>query len=241
MRSILPIPYIKTVKYGIDNWQDAHTYARDINLEANYSTFSVCTHENPKSLGTIKLNMPGKHNLLNALAATTLSLDIGVPFVTIAEALESFSGVDRRFTYKGSYKGADIFDDYGHHPREIEHTLTIARRRTNKGLTVVFQPHRYSRTSKLWSQFVELFASSTIDNLIITDIYPASEAPIEGVTSQQLVADIKAKNPHMAVTHLPYEKEFATIKTKLEAELCDGDLLLLQGAGKINKLAQELL
>lgn len=241
IRSILPIPYIKTIKYGLNNWQLADLYVRNINLECDHSIFEVWQRGQKKPLGTIKLAMPGQHNVLNALAATTLGLDLGVSFAQISSALESFKGIERRFSYKGSFNGVEIFDDYGHHPQEIANTLIIAKKRTKNGLIVIFQPHRYTRTAKLWDHFVDLFATSQIDHLIITDIYPASESPIEGITSQRLVQVIKLDNPHISVTYAPYEPHFTSIKKKLFAVTNSGDLLLMQGAGKVNNLANELL
>ncbi len=241
IQSILPIPHIKTIKYGIENWQHADLYARDINLESDHSLFEVWYRGKKQPLGIIKLNMPGQHNVLNALAATTLALDLGVTFENIAKALTSFKGIERHFCYKGSFNGVEIFDDYGHHPKEILNTLIVARKRAHKDLTVVFQPHRYTRTHKLWDHFVELFAQSKINHLIITDIYPASERPIDGITSKLLVEAIKQKNPNLSISYAPYEPHFETIKTKLLPILKPGDLLLLLGAGKVNNLAQELL
>jgi len=241
IQSILPIPHIKTIKYGIDNWQHADTYARNIKLEPDYSVCEVWQRGKKRPLGILNLNMPGHHNVLNALAAITLALDLDISFEQISTALAFFKGIERRFSYKGSFKGVEIFDDYGHHPKEIFNALTVARKRAKKGLTVVFQPHRFTRTHKLWDHFVNLFATSLIDHLIITDIYPASEPAIKGVTSARLAQAIKQKNPHISVTYAPYEPSFDSIKSKLIPLLQSDDLLLLLGAGKVNNLAQELL
>jgi len=105
----------------------------------------------------------------------------------------------------------------------------------------VFQPHRYSRTSKLWNQFIDLFAKSSINHLVITDIYPASEDPIEGISSNELVKAIKHKNPNLNVEYAPFEKDFYTIKGLIKKNVRPNDLLLLQGAGKINNIIKELL
>jgi UDP-N-acetylmuramate--alanine ligase len=241
IQSILPIPYIKTMKYGIENWQQADLYAREINLAPDHSTFSVWQQEKKHPLGTLRLDMPGQHNVLNALAAVILSLDLGISFKQIAKALTTFKGIERRFCYKGSFKNVEIFDDYGHHPTEILNTLTVAKKRAKKSLTVVFQPHRYTRTCKLWDHFVKLFAESQVDHLVITDIYPASESPIEGITSHRLVEAIKQENPHLSISYVPYEPHFNSIKKQLDSILNPGGLLLLLGAGKVNMLAQELL
>jgi len=241
IQSTLPIPHIKAIKYGIQNKKQADIYAQNIDLQPDHSDFEVWHRNNKKPLGTTRLSMPGEHNILNALAAITLALDLGVPFNQISSALESFKGIERRFTFKGSFDGVEIFDDYGHHPREIANTLIVAKKRTKKGLIVVFQPHRYTRTAKLWDHFVNLFASNPIDHLIITDVYPASENPIEGINSKKLIEAIKHKNPNLSLAYAPFEPHFASIKKTLENHVSNGDLLLLQGAGRVNNLARELL
>lgn len=237
VRSILPIPYLKVIRYGIEH--PADVWAENIQLNADHSIFDVCTPQ--KRHGTIKINMPGKHNVLNSLAAIALALDIELPFETIEKALANFGGIERRFTYNGTFKGADIFDDYGHHPKEILNTLAVAKKRTKGKLTVVFQPHRFSRTHRLWDEFVHTFAHSTIDNLIITDIYPASETPIPEVTSKNLVAAIQKMNPNMEVFYVPLEADFKNIIGRLDSVVHDEDLILLQGAGNVNKLAKKLV
>jgi UDP-N-acetylmuramate--alanine ligase len=238
IRSLLPINHLKTIKYGIEH--EADIMARDINLSGDHSTFTVWQKGAHESLGTIYLNMPGKHNVLNSLAAIALARELNVPFKTIANALHTFKGIERRFSFKGMYKGAEIFDDYGHHPQEIQCTLLVAQKRTKHKLTVVFQPHRFTRTEKLWDQFIETFIQSKIDHLIITDIYAASESPIPEITSTNLVKAIKKRNPHFTISYAPYDNNFSAIKQQLEPLVTHDDLVLLLGAGKINKLADKL-
>ncbi len=215
-------------------------YATDIQLYPDYSIFTVHQKDNAQPLGSVKLSMPGNHNVLNALGAIALARDLAVPFDTIAQALANFKGIERRFSYCGTFKGAEIFDDYGHHPKEIENTLAVAKRRAKNKLTVIFQPHRFTRTQKLWDLFLETFCASSIDHLIITDIYPASEPPIENITSKRLVAALQEKNPPFSISYVPYEPDFASIKQQINSTLQKDDLLLLLGAGKINKLAEKL-
>ncbi len=238
VRSILPIPHLKTIKYGVT--PDADIYATDVDLQADRSIFTVWNAQEKEPLGVVLINMPGRHNVLNSLAAIALANDLEIPFGTIASAIKSFRGIERRFSYKGQFRGADIFDDYGHHPQEILNTLIVAKNHTKGKLTVVFQPHRYTRTCKLWNNFLDLFANSKIDNLIITDIYPASEAPIENITSARFVQELHQKNPALAVSYIPFSDDFDQIKTAVEKLIGNGDLLLLQGAGKINKLADKI-
>jgi UDP-N-acetylmuramate--alanine ligase len=237
IQSILPLPHIKLIKYGVENWQNADIYARDLNLGANSSTITVCKKGIENPLGSMTINMPGKHNVLNALAATGLALELGIPFDIIARALASFNGVERRFTYRGTFRHAEVFDDYGHHPQEIQATLAVAKKRTKGRLIVVFQPHRFTRTDKLWNNFVNTFLENAIDSLVITDIYPASEQPIPGVTAENLVKAIKIQNKN---THVVY-KEVEALRNFLEEITRPDDLILCLGAGKhIGSLAKEL-
>jgi UDP-N-acetylmuramate--alanine ligase len=184
--------------------------------------------------------MPGRHNILNSLGACTLALELGIPFDTITQALKTFKGVERRFSYRGLFQGAEIFDDYGHHPKEIASTLAVAKQRAKKSLTVIFQPHRYTRTHKLWDDFVQTFMATNIDHLVITDIYAASETPIKNIDSKKLVESIKKLNPLFSVTYLPYDEHFTHLKQHIRQHIGQDDLLLLLGAGKLNKLACQL-
>ncbi len=232
IRSILPMPHLKTITYGIEH--PADIMARDIDLQPDCSYFTI--NEKGKELGAVTLNMPGKHNVLNALAATAVTRDLEIPFSTTAKALKNFQGVERRFSYHGRYKGAELFDDYGHHPVEIQNTLLVARKRTKNKLTVVFQPHRFTRTHALWDQFIDMFLQSNIDTLLITDIYPASEHPIPEVTGKNLTRALLQRNPNFKVIYVPLEDDFASIKEVLIPLIDPNDLILLQGAGKMNKL-----
>jgi len=239
IRSILPIDHIKAIHYGLTT--DADVYATDIILHADHSEFIAHKKNSPTPLGMVFLAMPGIHNVQNALGAIALALELDISFDTIALALQSFKGVDRRFTYRGSMHGIDIFDDYGHHPNEILHTLKVARKRTKNKLTVVFQPHRFTRTYHLWDHFLEVLNTTDIDHLVITDIFPASETPIEGITSARLVDALKERNRALSVSYIPYEADFQQIISHLIPHLQTDDLLLLLGAGKITKMVEKLL
>ncbi len=238
IQTILPIPHIKTITYGITT--DADLKASDIQLKPDHSVFTVHRKHEQDTLGTLVVPMPGIHNVLNSLAATALALDLEIPFSIIASALKTFKGIERRFSYRGLFKGAELFDDYGHHPKEIEHTVTVARARAKNKLTVVFQPHRYSRTHKLWDNFIHTFMHSPIDHLIITDIYAASEQPINGVTAAEFTKALQAQHPNYKVTYVPYDAHFDQIIKALDGQITQDDLVLFLGAGKINKLAHQL-
>jgi len=248
VRAILPLSHVPTVRYGLGD--DADLQGCNVVLEPTQSTFDVYrntlkpgTLERVKQwMGSIKLSIPGEHNVRNALAAICIALEFEVPFETIAQALASFKGVERRFEYKGMCQGTEIFDDYGHHPTEIRTTLRVAQKRAKNNLHVIFQPHRFSRTQKLWDDFVQTFAAVpadeyTIKTLLITDIYPASEVPIDGITAERLVAAIQAVNPGLAVQYIPSYQGLADVARQA---LQDGDLLLTIGAGKVNVVAEAL-
>lgn len=249
VRAILPLPHVPTVKYGLS--QDADIIGDNLRLDAASSTFDLyCSSMIPgsltkekKLLGSITLSIPGLHNVRNALAAIGVCLEFDVPFSIIAQALETFKGVERRFEFKGSVNGTEIFDDYGHHPTEIYSTLLVAQKRAKKRMHIVFQPHRFSRTEKLWQEFVDVFAAPAagtyqIDTLYITEIYPASEAPIPGITAENLVAAVRAQNPQIDVRYMP---TYGDIARDLQGVMHEGDLLLTIGAGKINQVGEALL
>jgi UDP-N-acetylmuramate--alanine ligase len=238
IQSLLPIPHLKIITYGLTPAADI--YATDITLNSASSVFTVWRKNSNEPLGTVDYAMPGIHNILNALAAIAISLDVGVSFATIAQALNEFKGVDRRFSACGQYKGAELFDDYGHHPQEIYHTLKVAKNRTKNKVTVIFQPHRYIRTHKLWNQFVDIFVSSSIDHLIVTDVYSAGESPIAHITGKNLADAIAQKNPSFSVSYAPYEENFAQLHEHLDTLINPDDLVLFLGAGKINKMAKVL-
>ncbi len=233
-RSLLPLKHTRVITYG--STKDADVYAQDIELMADESRCKVWHKRTNTLLGSFTFKMPGKHNVLNALAAVAVGQALTIPFDTIAHSLSTFKGVDRRFSYKGLYKGAELFDDYGHHPVEIHHTLLVARKRAKKKLIVVFQPHRYTRMYHLWQDFIDVLKSHPIDVLLITDIYAASEAPIPTIQSSRFVTELKAQ----AATHIeyvPHHEDFSTLKRALEHVTDQDDLILLLGAGKINKFA----
>lgn len=238
VRSLLPISHIKTIKYGLDPAADIQ--AQEVILEPQFSTCKV-QHQGTY-LGSLTVPMPGNHNVLNALAATAVCLELEIPFDGIKAALESFKGVERRFSYNGTYKGAEIFNDYGHHPEEIKNTIEVAKKRKNKKgkLTVVFQPHRYTRTYALWDLFIETLLQSPIDHLIITDIYAASEQAIPEITAHNFVKALLKRHPHFSVAYVPYQEGFSLIQKNLDHLIGPDDLVLFQGAGNVYKCAHLL-
>ncbi len=139
------------------------------------------------------MRIPGAHNVLNAAAAVAVGMGLDVPVERMQDALEQFSGVDRRFQVKGQVNGVRVIDDYGHHPTEIRATLAAARQCGFRRVHVIFQPHRYSRTQLLMDEFATAFRDA--DSLVLLDIYPASEAPIPGITSHVLAERIAQNGP----------------------------------------------
>jgi len=236
IRSLLPLPHIKTITYGFSD--DADICAKNLKLEKLSSSCTVYAYK--EKLGNITIQMAGHHNLQNTLGAIALAHELEIPFETIATSLASLKGIDRRFSYHGTYKGAEIFDDYAHHPKEIANILQVARQRAENKLHVVFQPHRFSRTYHLWNQFLSTFLDSKIDNLIITDIFPASETPIKDITSQNLITSLKKQHPSFKAAYIPFDAEFTAIIKHLNKSIQPNDLILLLGAGKIYQISDKL-
>jgi len=232
------IPNITT--YGTTDQADIQ--AINLTLHADNSSFDIINNTTKVIIGNFTINMPGIYNILNSTAAIATSLKLEIPISVIKQSLISFQGVDRRFTFKGlTNNSVEIFDDYGHHPTEIYHSLTTARKKNKNNLIVVFQPQRYSRTHHLWNQFITTFQQSDITHLILTDVYAASETPIPNVTGKQLAQEIQLVSPHIKVEFIPFDPNLDAIKNKVIEITSKNDLLLLLGAGKINKLANKLL
>lgn len=188
-----------------------------------------------EDLGLFRLPAPpGIHNVRNATAAAAVALALNVPADLIRSGLEHFSGVGRRFEIKGCYNGVALIDDYGHHPAEIRATLEAARGCGYKRLLVLFQPHRYSRTQQLWDDFCHSFNQA--DVLVLTDIYAAGEAPIEGINSERLAAAISSAG-HKSVVYS------STLQGGIEFMLQEarpGDAVLTIGAGSVGRVTDEL-
>jgi UDP-N-acetylmuramate--alanine ligase len=232
VQDILPRVERRVVTYGVS--RQAEVSARDVVLGPMGSTYTACSGDGV--LGTIELPVPGHHNVLNSLAAVAVGLDLGVPFAAVKEGLASFTGVDRRFQLRGEAGGITVIDDYGHHPTEIRATLETLRGRAGTRRTVVlFQPHRYTRTQHLWDDFCRAFHLA--DLVVLVDIYPAGEEPIEGITSEAL-ADAIARKGHRQVV---YGGNMRAAVEHLLAEVREGDVVLTLGAGSVWTAGDELL
>lgn len=187
-----------------------------------------------KKIGELRPAMPGLHNALNSLAAVLGGMEAGIPFATGARAVSEFGGVDRRFQHKANIRGVDYYDDYGHHPTEVRAVLSGFKEKfPTRRLVTVFQPHRYSRTQICWADFLACFAQT--DVLFVLDIYPAGEAPIAGITGQELAAKIDHTDCHFLS-----RKDDPTLQS-VRKLLRSGDILLTLGAGDISKMGDQLV
>jgi UDP-N-acetylmuramate--alanine ligase len=219
----------RVVTYGLD--ASARLQAQNLHTDGGASFDAV---EDGKVLGRIQLQVPGRHNVLNALAAVATGLELGIPFAKIAEGLAAFDGVGRRLELKGERNGITVIDDYGHHPTEIRATLSALRDRYPKRrLVALFQPHRFTRTQALWSEFAHAFEKA--DRVFIMDIYPAGEEAIPGVTSDLIVKAMKTIHPQASGVPKPFSVE------ALQQELSHGDVLLTLGAGDVWKCGEQVL
>jgi UDP-N-acetylmuramate--alanine ligase len=186
-------------------------------------------HHGGNELGRINLKQPGRHNIQNATAAAAMALEIGIPFTDVAAALESFPGAHRRMEMLGIFQGATVYDDYAHHPTKVRATIEAARELRHRRILVVFQPHRYSRLSALMHDFTRAFTGA--DKVLVLDVYGAGEQNTFGVQA----ADLAHQMPNAT-----YAGDFKTAREMLEGLVGPGDLLLLMGAGDIDKLGDEL-
>ena len=232
VQDILPRVERRVLSYGVS--PQARVSARDLDIGPLGSTYTATLDGEP--LGPVSLAVPGAHNVANSLAAVAVGLDLGVPFEAISAGLESFTGVDRRFQVRGETGGILVVDDYGHHPTEVKATLEALRRRAGQRRTVVlFQPHRYTRTQALWDDFCKAFHQA--DVLLLTDIYPASEEPIPGITAEALAQAI-AERGHRQVA---WAGDLKAATERLAAEAREGDVVLTLGAGSVWTAGDELL
>ncbi|MDP9069050.1 MAG: UDP-N-acetylmuramate--L-alanine ligase [Actinomycetota bacterium] len=184
----------------------------------------------------IRLQVPGAHNVANALAAAAACIQVGVPLQHVAEGLARYSGVERRFHLRGKVGGVTIIDDYAHHPTEVRATLSAAKTGSWDRVVAVFQPHRYSRTAAFAAAFGRSFSDA--DRIVITDVYGAGEEAVPGVSGKLIADELCSALPGRPVAYLPHRAELVAY---LEQTLREGDALLTLGAGDVTSLADELL
>jgi UDP-N-acetylmuramate--alanine ligase len=204
----------------------------DFVLKGGNSRYEL--YKEKEKLGDFELNVPGRHNALNAAAAIISGLAAGLDFQICRQGLLKFEGVDRRFHFKGEVNGVKVYDDYGHHPTEVNAVLGAFKEKfPNNRLVVLFQPHRYSRTQHCWHEFTTCF--SMADELLILDIYPAGEDPIPGVTTEHLVKEMK----HSKCQH--FVKSDLEIQNLAKNIIKNGDVFLTLGAGDGWKIGMQIL
>jgi UDP-N-acetylmuramate--alanine ligase len=233
VRALVPRMTRRVITYGFAG-SDAHVAGHEMTLEAFGSRCRVRSTIAGGDLGSLHLRVPGRHNLLNALGAVAVGLEVGVPFARIAAALEEFRGAERRFQLRGERRGVMVVDDYGHHPTEIAAVIAAARAGIDRRIVVVFQPHRYTRTRDLLDSFGD--ALSGADEVVLTDIYPAGEAPIPGVTVEGLEAAVArgGRSVHLV-------KSLDDVPKAVAALARHNDLVITLGAGSIGTLPDRIL
>jgi UDP-N-acetylmuramate--alanine ligase len=229
--SLLPRIEKRVLTYGLNPQADIQ--ASDIRVRGTSCVFCVSLHRS--RLGDVFLPLPGLHNVLNALAAAGVGLELEVPFPKIQEALKGFAGVQRRFQVKATIEDITVVDDYGHHPSEIRATLKAAKSSWGKRLLVIFQPHRYSRTQHLYEDFLTAFHEA--DTLFVMDIYGAGEDPIPEVSGQALCKSIRQAG-HRDVHYVGRREDLVQEVMK---RLVPGDVVLTLGAGDVWKVGEELI
>ena len=231
MKTLLPHVSRPFVTFGFS--QEADYRAAEIKYENGHSRFAVMRRED--LLGELRLQVPGRHNVANALAATAAATELEIPFETIADALAGFTGVARRFERIGEVNGITVIDDYAHHPTEIKATLDTAREMFPGRVIAVFQPHLYSRTRDFLGDFARVLASA--DHCILTDIYPAREAPLPGVTSEA----IKVEAEKQGARNMIYVGVKENAIDKVHELAKPGDVVLTIGAGSITHIRKAIL
>lgn len=231
VQKIIPLIRKRFITYGLSS--QAQYHGRSRSTEGRSTLFAA--HREQELLGEVRLPVPGIHNVQNALAAIAVADVFEIPFQTMRHALESFPGVQRRFTERGTAFGVMVIDDYGHHPTEIKAVLQAARQIAQGRIAVIFQPHRYTRTKALFEEFLTAFID--VDLLYIMEIYSASEQPIDGVSGAALCEAIRRRG-HKAVRLLLDRK---TIPSEVCRDLREGDMVITLGAGDVTQLGPMIL
>jgi len=231
IQQLLPRVGKRYITYGFTS--QAELRAVDAVVEKGISRFSVVRGE--EFLGPIALQMPGRHNILNALAAIAVALEAGIPFNLIRQALERFEGVQRRFTLRGEVNGVTVIDDYAHHPAEIRATLAAARESYGRRVVAIWQPHRYSRTVDLRADFMRAFNDCSL--LLVMDVYAAGEEPVEGLDAETLVRDL-GHHGHKGAVACP---DAASVLDLAGRRVRKGDVVLTLGAGDVTQISFDLV
>jgi len=233
LRAVLPRITRRLTKYGLEA-ADADITASEVTLGPFSAEATVRSARTGAPLGRLSLQVPGRHNLQNALATVAVSLELGVPFERVAAGLREFKGAERRFEVRGEPNGILVVDDYGHHPTEIAAVLAAART-LGRRIIVAFQPHRYTRTAQLMDAFGPALAGA--DRVVLTDIYPAGEDAIPGVTVDTLADAIR----RAGVRHLDVVPKLDDVAGVVARHARPGDLVITLGAGSIGTLPERII
>jgi UDP-N-acetylmuramate--alanine ligase len=231
LQSVIPHLERRIITYGFSAQSDI--FARDFQFE-QFSSASTL-YAKGRKIGLLKLNVPGKHSILNAMAAIAVGLDLDIAPPLILKALQSYSGTGRRFELKKEVGGIMIIEDYAHHPTEIKATLDAAKRGWPRRVVAVFQPHRYTRLSHLMNEFATSFNQA--DVLLITEIYPAGEEPIPHITGKALYESLK----QFGHKNVFFDPDMKDIPARLRKLAKPGDMIIVLGAGNIYKIIPDMI
>ncbi len=231
IQGVIPDVKKRLVTYGMSSQADFQ--AADIEHQGDRTSFTVIFRGD--ELGRLNIRMPGRHNVLNALAAVAVGMELDMPFAAIAEGFHDFGGVGRRFQVKGEPKDIMIVDDYGHHPVEIKATLAAACAGWDRRIIAVFQPHRYSRTEALFDDFLTAFYQA--DHIVVMDVYAAGEETRPEVSADKLAAGISGHG-HKSCVYAGSAKETLT---HLQQFVEPGDIVITLGAGNVWQVGEDLL
>ena len=232
IKKLMPSFSRKTILYGFNDQNDY--VVGNYSASSFSSEFTLTNDEGVTS--NFSLNLPGKHNVLNAAAASVLAIEEGISLINVQSALAKFSGISRRMQFLGKLDQTAVIDDYGHHPTEIKNTiLTLRESFPESEISMVFQPHRFTRTKDLFGEFVEVLKS--VERLILLEIYSAGEEPIDGISSTALLESIKNTGLEKALLAKSNTEAYELIENMISKEK---GVLLMQGAGNISEISAKL-
>jgi UDP-N-acetylmuramate--alanine ligase len=225
LQSIIPAIERRVITYGFSAQSDL--FARDLAFDQFRSSSTLFAKG--KKVGALKLQVPGPHNILNAMAAAAVGLDLDIAPKILLEALEGYTGTGRRFELRKTVGGTMIIEDYAHHPTEIKATLEAAKKGWPRRVVAVFQPHRYTRLARLMTAFATAFNQA--DVLVLTEIYPAGEEPVPGVNGRALYEEVR----QFGHKQVHFEPDLKNVPAVLKGIVLPGDIVLVLGAGNINR------
>jgi UDP-N-acetylmuramate--alanine ligase len=236
VRALVPKMTRRVITYGFEG-SGATVTGHGMTAEpfgSNCRVVHTVKDGQPAELGTLRLRVPGRHNLLNALGAVAVGIEVGIPFAKIASGFHDFQGAERRFQLRGETGGVMVVDDYGHHPTEIAAVISAARAGLDRRVVVVFQPHRYTRTRDLLPQFGSALGAA--DEIVLTDVYAAGEAPIPGATAEAVEAEVRKTGKPVSLV-----KALHDIPAAVKRIARPNDLVITLGAGSIGTMPDAIL